>query len=70
MAHLTAAGHLGPMGIPIGLTHAGGGGHQALLKAPQELHRDDLKQPLGGGPSGEERLVSFVIKIKLYYTIN
>lgn len=36
----------------MGLPH----GHQALLKAPQELHREDIKVPMGG-PSAEERLV-------------
>lgn len=44
---------LGPFGAAgqLGLPHA------SLLKAPQELHREDIKVPLGG-QSAEERLVS------------
>lgn len=49
----TLAGSLGSFAGPMGLPH----GPQALLKVPQDLHRDDIKVPLGG-PSAEERLVS------------
>lgn len=54
------AGPLGAFGGPMGLPHGGGGGGgpQSLIKAPQELHREDIKIPLGG-PSAEERLVSW-----------
>uniref|UniRef100_A0A1L8DXQ3 Putative transducin-like enhancer of split protein n=1 Tax=Nyssomyia neivai TaxID=330878 RepID=A0A1L8DXQ3_9DIPT len=45
------AGPLGAFGGPIGLPH---GGPQGLLKAPQDLHREDIKVPLG--PAAEERL--------------
>lgn len=48
-----AAGPLGAFGAPMGLPH----GHPALIKAPPELHREDMKVPLGG-PSADERLVS------------
>ncbi|KAJ6636497.1 Protein groucho [Pseudolycoriella hygida] len=49
---LGLAGQLGAFAGPIGLPH----GHQALgIKAPQDLHREDIKVPLGG-PSAEERL--------------
>ncbi|XP_037026604.1 protein groucho isoform X4 [Bradysia coprophila] len=49
---LGLAGQLGAFAGPIGLPH----GHQALgIKAPQDLHRDDIKVPLGG-PSAEDRL--------------
>jgi hypothetical protein len=54
---IPALGALGPLGAfagPMGLPH----GPQSLLKAPQEIHREDIKVPLGG-PSAEERLVSF-----------
>lgn len=46
---------LGPFGQAgqLGLPHASN-----LLKAPQDLHREDIKVPLGG-QSAEERLVSF-----------
>lgn len=45
---------LGPFGAAgqLGLPHASN-----LLKAPQDLHREDIKVPLGG-TSAEERLVS------------
>lgn len=46
------AGPLSAFGGPMGLPH----GPQGLLKAPQDLHREELKVPLGG-PSAEERLV-------------
>lgn len=47
------AGSLGSFAGPMGLPH----NPQALgLKVPQDLHREDLKVPLGG-PSAEERLV-------------
>lgn len=49
----TLAGSLGSFAGPMGLPH---GGPQALLKMPQDLHREDIKVPLGG-PSSEERLV-------------
>lgn len=45
----TLGSFAGPMGLP-------GHGPQALLKVPQDLHREDIKVPLGG-PSVEERLV-------------
>ncbi|XP_037923023.1 protein groucho isoform X1 [Hermetia illucens] len=45
------AGPLSAFGGPMGLPH----GPQGLLKAPQDLHREELKVPLGG-PSAEERL--------------
>lgn len=53
------AGQLGAFAGPIGLPH----GHQALgIKAPQDLHREDIKVPLG--PSAEERLVRiFLLEI-------
>ncbi|XP_031636006.1 protein groucho isoform X2 [Contarinia nasturtii] len=44
-------GSLGSFAGPMGLPH----GPQALLKVPQDLHREDIKVPLGG-PSAEERL--------------
>lgn len=50
----TLAGSLGSFAGPMGLPH----GPQALLKVPQDLHREDLKVPLGG-PSAEERLVNY-----------
>lgn len=50
----TLAGSLGSFAGPMGLPH----GPQALLKVPQDLHREDIKVPLGG-PSAEERLVRF-----------
>lgn len=50
------AGPLGAFAGPMGLPHT----HQALLK--QELHREDMKVPLGG-PSNDERLVSNMIAI-------
>lgn len=49
----TLAGSLGAFAGPMGLPH----GPQALLKVPQDLHREDIKVPLGG-PSAEERLVN------------
>ena len=61
MPSLGALGPLGAFGGPMGLPHAG----QGLLKAPQELHREDLKVPLGG-PSAEERLVK---RIKKYFEL-
>lgn len=55
---LGLAGQLGAFAGPIGLPH----GHQALgIKAPQDLHRDDIKVPLG--PSAEERLVKVCWKM-------
>lgn len=58
----TLAGSLGSFAGPMGLPH----NPQALLKVPQDLHREDMKGPLGG-PSAEERLVisdkkNFLIK--------
>lgn len=53
---IPALGALGPLGAfagPMAVPH----GHQALLKLPQELQREDIKVPLGG-PSADERLVS------------
>lgn len=50
------AGPLGAFAGPMGLPH----GHPGLLKAPQELHREDIKVPLGGA-SAEERLVRIVL---------
>lgn len=52
------AGPLGAFAGPMGLPH----GHQALLKMPQELHREDMKVPLGG-PSAEERLVCYTVPL-------
>ncbi|XP_058061266.1 protein groucho isoform X1 [Anopheles bellator] len=46
------AGPLTAFGGPMGLPH---GAPQNLLKAPPDLHREDLKVPLGG-PSAEERM--------------
>ncbi|XP_065076713.1 protein groucho isoform X6 [Ochlerotatus camptorhynchus] len=46
------AGPLTAFGGPMGLPH---GAPQSLLKAPPDLHREDLKIPLGG-PSAEERM--------------
>ncbi|XP_052868857.1 protein groucho [Anopheles cruzii] len=46
------AGPLTAFGGPMGLPH---GAPQSLLKAPPDLHREDLKVPLGG-PSAEERM--------------
>lgn len=47
------AGPLGAFGAgPMGIPHA----PQGLLKAPQDLHREDIKVPLGPGPA-DERLV-------------
>lgn len=59
----TLAGSLGSFAGPMGLPH----GPQALLKVPQDLHREDIKVPLGG-PSAEERLVS-ISKFNVQYTI-
>lgn len=50
------AGPLGAFAGPMGLPHA----HQALLKVPQDLHREDHKVPLGG-PSADERLVCYCL---------
>lgn len=50
---LGALGPLGAFGGPILLSH----GPQSLLKAPQDLHREDIKVPIGGPPA-DERLVS------------
>ncbi|XP_055635956.1 protein groucho isoform X3 [Toxorhynchites rutilus septentrionalis] len=50
------AGPLTAFGGPMGLPH---GAPQSLLKAPPDLHREDLKVPLGG-PSVEERMRSSV----------
>lgn len=49
------AGPLTAFGGPMGLGPHGGGAPQSLLKAPPDLHREDLKVPLGG-PSAEERM--------------
>ncbi|XP_049280791.1 protein groucho-like isoform X11 [Anopheles funestus] len=46
------AGPLTAFGGPMGLPH---GAPQSMLKAPPDLHREDLKVPLGG-PSAEERM--------------
>lgn len=48
------AGPLTAFGGPMGLGPHGGA-PQSLLKAPPDLHREDLKVPLGG-PSAEERM--------------
>lgn len=58
------AGSLGSFAGPMGLPHAS----QALLKVPPELHREDIKVPLGG-PSVEERLVrSPLFHLTIYHT--
>ena len=57
------AGPLGAFAGPMGLPH----GHQALLKVPQELHREDIKVPLGG-PSADERLVSWGFSSSSYFS--
>ncbi|XP_052566506.1 protein groucho isoform X1 [Culex pipiens pallens] len=49
------AGPLTAFGGPMGLGPHGGAVPQSLLKAPPDLHREDLKVPLGG-PSAEERM--------------
>lgn len=46
------AGPLGAFAGPMGIPHT----PQGLLKAPQDLHREDIKVPLGPGPA-DERLV-------------
>ncbi|XP_053680139.1 protein groucho [Anopheles nili] len=46
------AGPLTAFGGPMGLPH---GAPQSMLKAPPDLHREDLKVPLGG-PSADERM--------------
>lgn len=48
------AGPLGPFGGPMGLPHAAAG-PPGLLKAPQDMHREDIKVPLG--PAADDRLV-------------
>ncbi|XP_063696793.1 protein groucho isoform X4 [Culicoides brevitarsis] len=46
---LGALGPFGALGGPILLPH----GPQSLLKAPQDLHREDIKVPIGGPPADE-----------------
>lgn len=57
MPSLGALGPLGAFAGPMGLPH----GPQSLLKAPQDLHREDIKIPVGG-PSSDERLVGYIMK--------
>lgn len=56
------AGPLTAFGGPMGLGPHGGAVPQSLLKAPPDLHREDLKVPLGG-PSAEERMVSWLLRL-------
>lgn len=46
-------GALGSFASPMGMPHAS---QAAMLKVPQDLHREDMKIPMGGA-SVEERLV-------------
>lgn len=59
-------GPLGPLGPFVGPMGGVPHANQGLLKAPQELHREDIKVPIGG-PSAEERLV--IIFFCLYINI-
>lgn len=52
---MPALGALGSFAGPMGIPHAS---QAAMLKVPQDLHREDMKIPMGGA-SVEERLVGF-----------
>lgn len=62
MPSLGALGPLAAFSGPMGLPH----GPQSLLKAPQDLHREDIKVPMGG-PSSDERLVSHINSFTLLH---